>query len=292
MGKFQNTSKILLHSILIIFATFILSQSIPAKCAPTPSIDKEFNRADAVFVGEVTKKADISLKENNFSYKGNLFTFSVEETFKGEQEKTIEVKSFAFTAESYFNFKEGEKYLVYAEKNSTEELIASGCTRTKLYNAADEDIIGIRLISYLNGNGWMKISPAISDRSDVENILGKCEGGRSMICFYQTDLGSLIVSYNSRNLCNGETPDILKQKVLSLTFILKNDIPLKHIPLNLKQFTEEKDAAVSGLQYFNYKDKTLVLNSIKQSEKADNFIYAFRFLPSASQMKLLKCEAK
>ena len=293
MGKFQKTPQILLHLILIFSATFILSQSIQAKCAPTPSIDKEFNRADAVFVGTVSKKADFTVAVNKFKYSGSVFSFSVEEAFKGDIQKTIDIKSLALTAESYFNFKEGEKYLVYAVKNSKSgELTATRCTRTKLYSVADEDIIGIRLISYLNNKEWMRISPAISTRSDVENILGKCESGQSMICSYETDSGNLIVSYNSRNSCNGETPEISRQKVLSLTFILKNDIILENLPLDLKQFIQEDDAQSPGLQYFNYKEKTLILNSIKYFEKEGKFIYAFRFLPSEPQMKFLKCDGK
>ncbi len=293
MGNFRKPSQFLFHLILILSATFILSQSTQAKCELTLSIDKEFNRADTVFVGEVTKKTETSITKNSRSYRGDIFTFLIEENFKGEQNSTLDVKSFAVSSESYFNFKIGEKYLVYADRNSkTGDLIATACTRTKLYTIANEDIVGIRLISYLNGNGWMGINPAISDRSDVEKMLGECETGKSMICLYEMNLGNLIVSYNSRNSCNGETPEISKQKVLSLTFILKNDIVLENLPLDLKYFTQEDDAQSPGLQYFNYKEKTLTLNSIKYSDKEGKFIYAFRFLPSESQMKILKCVGK
>lgn len=290
MGKFQNTSQILLSLLFIFSATFILSQSIQAKCAPTSSIDEEFRRAESVFVGEVTKKTETSITKNRRSYRGTIFTFSVAESFKGEQKSSIDVKSFAVSSESYFDFKEGEKYLVYAWKNpQNKDLMASGCTRTKLYSVANEEVIGVRLISYLNGNGWMKINPAISNRSDVENIFGKCG---EVICFYETDLGGLIVSFNSKSFCNGEKRDSLKEKVFSVTFLLKNDIILKNIPLDLKQFTEHDDPDIAGLGYFDYKEKTLVLNASKSAEKDGNLVYAFRFLPSESQKKLLKCEGK
>lgn len=291
MGKLQNIPQIALHLILVFFANFVLSQSVQAKCR-IDSIEIEFDRADAVFSGTVTKKVDFTKKNSQkFTHKGSIFTFSVEESFKGERGETVEVQSLALTAESYIDFKKGEKYLVYAEKNSKNgEITADGCSRTKIYAAVSEDIVGIRLINYLDKSDWMGIIPAVSNRSDVEKLFGECEGGKSMICFYEMDSGNLIISYNSRDFCNGEPHDISKEKILSVTLMLKSDILLRNLPLDLKQFVGEQDPQIPGLQYFYYKEKTLVLNSIKESEKSEQFIYAFRFLPTPAQLKELRCE--
>lgn len=68
--------------------------------------------------------------------------FAVERVYRGKEMKEVEVATMTGTSEWGANFKKGESYLVYAEKDGDRRdlLRVRGCSRTSLMQDAEEDL--------------------------------------------------------------------------------------------------------------------------------------------------------
>ncbi len=104
----------------------------------------EYWRADAVFTGVATRVVPVAdTTQLAFGpYSSTTVYFSVEEIFKG-------VKGGAIVLELDYcghSFKEGERYLVYAHRNTFNKKlnVRAGSTRTRLLSEAKEDLEYIR----------------------------------------------------------------------------------------------------------------------------------------------------
>jgi hypothetical protein len=120
------------------------------------AIAKEFNDSASVFSGEV-------LALDTFTVKFGLITM-----WKGEasDEFTISTGAKKISADSYrssscdYNFKVGEKYLVYARATDDNQLVARSCTRTNVLNSGQADIPELDI---LNPGGYhAPASPPVS----------------------------------------------------------------------------------------------------------------------------------
>lgn len=100
------------------------------------AIAKEFNESASVFSGEV-----VAL--DTFTVKFKLITM-----WKGDalEEFTISSGAKKISEDSYrssscdYNFKLGEKYLVYARATDDNQLVARSCTRTNVLSSGQTDI--------------------------------------------------------------------------------------------------------------------------------------------------------
>ena len=103
-----------------------------AKCrAPTNAKDAT-RAAGAVFIGTISKISDSAGDVKTFE-------FAVERYWKGEKTKIQNVR--VYFSENYSpSFNIGERYIVYAAKDSNGELFTGRCTRTKLAQYADDDV--------------------------------------------------------------------------------------------------------------------------------------------------------
>ncbi len=126
--------------------SFNLPLSCPRRTQGPPC--QEFWITDAVFIGTVTQIVTVSYPE---SYPGHWQQFqkltaklTVEETFRGivDSEITFEM------SDCYYPFKQGEKYLIYANKGQDGKLYQRlGDTRTSPLSEAGEDLEYIRNLS-------------------------------------------------------------------------------------------------------------------------------------------------
>jgi hypothetical protein len=140
----------------LLFALF--SQETKAcTCVGESTIKDEIHKRDAVFVGTIIEKEEIriydTLSPNNVIFRVDMkYTVVIETKFKGQQ---FGDTAFVFTGvgggDCGFNFRVGQKYLVYADHLKTGDRYngplyidkksafrTSICTRTKPYNKSEE----------------------------------------------------------------------------------------------------------------------------------------------------------
>jgi hypothetical protein len=106
--------------------------------------------AKVVFVGKVISVEDPTLPAGPLQprvydlVRPIQVRFTVERIYLGKKLNEIEVGTRTGGLEWGYEFKVGEKYLVYAQESETEQeaLIVKGCGRTRLTADATEDVVG------------------------------------------------------------------------------------------------------------------------------------------------------
>ena len=122
--------------------------------------DEAFERADSVFVGEVTS---YRVRRGLFGWSSidpTTVKFTVSEVWKGPQQDSLTIRTVRSEVSCGFEFKEGLTYLVYAQDGQT-----GLCDRTALSIRASEDLAAL-------GSGW-KPEPAVASRSDTPGPDGR-----------------------------------------------------------------------------------------------------------------------
>lgn len=122
------------------------------------AIAREFNESASVFSAEV-----VAL--DTFTVKFRLITM-----WKGEAlaEFTISTGAKKISEDSYrssscdYNFKPGEKYLVYARATDDNQLVARSCTRTNLLSSEEADVPELNI---LNPGAYHAPSPPVREPS-------------------------------------------------------------------------------------------------------------------------------
>ena len=138
------------------FCTFALlwlglftSEVIACSCNEPPVPCQAYWEASAVFIGTVIDSSIITLQiEDNRRERQRLVRFSLDEAFRGVQGATAEVITGMWGGDCGFEFKPGERYLIYAYRRQQDnKLHTSVCTRTRPVSKADEDLQYIRGLS-------------------------------------------------------------------------------------------------------------------------------------------------
>lgn len=100
-----------------------------SKCA-IPSFQKAFERAGAVFTGEV-----LSVEKNGDT---RTFEFRIEKYWKGANKRTIQINVYETPRYQAF-FKKGEKYLVFADADAGKFYVGR-CSRSREITGAAADL--------------------------------------------------------------------------------------------------------------------------------------------------------
>jgi hypothetical protein len=106
--------------------------------------------AAAVFAGQVT---DISIISQDFgdgrvSYGGKLVRFSLEQSFRGVDGQSVEILTGMGGADCGYDFKQGERYFVYAHRNQKNGKLGAGiCDRTRPLSNAGADLEYARAVA-------------------------------------------------------------------------------------------------------------------------------------------------
>lgn len=121
---------------LLLFAAS--SRSEACSCMPPGPPADEFPKADAVFVGKVTRIEPNS--GNDPAGMGDLkVTLHLEKGYRGDLKENVEVVTAGSSAACGYGFAEGDTYVVYAN-SSEEKLHVSLCSRTAAIGNASEDL--------------------------------------------------------------------------------------------------------------------------------------------------------
>jgi hypothetical protein len=131
-------------ALLGLIITFTLASSTVNACtcggSGTPC--ESFGSADAVFVGTPVSFRDNQRKESDredFNWTPRAFKFSVEQAYLGVAGTEIEVSTGYGGGDCGYQFKLGQRYLVYAYRYK-DRLNTGICTRTKPFTSANEDL--------------------------------------------------------------------------------------------------------------------------------------------------------
>ena len=92
--------------------------------------------AYAVFIGEVTK-----IEPNTATKFGGIeITLRVSKVWKGEIGDQVKVRTAGTSAACGYSFAQGERYLVYADRDEADPMRVSLCSRTALVANAEQDL--------------------------------------------------------------------------------------------------------------------------------------------------------
>lgn len=126
----------------------VLSFPNPAKaCVPVGGVEppcSAYWKADAIFVGVVSDITNAP-REPGETFDKLLIHYSVEQPYRGVEGTEVKVATITGT-ECDTKFQEGEKWLVYARRNSATGRLEISA-RTGLYSRANEDLSYIRSLS-------------------------------------------------------------------------------------------------------------------------------------------------
>ena len=115
-----------------------------------------FERADAVFVGEVTAFKIKSGLFGKSSIDPTTVVFTVNEVWKGPRQESITIRTVRSEVSCGFEFETGREYLIYARDGQT-----GLCDRTALAVRSQEDLAAL-------GEGWKPpLAPADSTASSA-----------------------------------------------------------------------------------------------------------------------------
>lgn len=135
---------------LVLGFLFVTPASIKACSCFSPGAPCEaFWKTAAVFSGEVAEVETITPEtvqadgRRLFGPRRRVVRISVIEGFRGvfEQEKSLEIHTGGGGGDCGYNFQKGQKYLVYAYKNTLSGALSTSiCSRTRLLEKATEDV--------------------------------------------------------------------------------------------------------------------------------------------------------
>ena len=103
----------ILAFISILFISSFPSITSACSCAELPSVEEEFERSQAVFSGKVV---DVREKRSIKGYQTKSVLFEVTNTWKGVKQSQIIITTGQGGGDCGFEFKEGQEYLVYANR--------------------------------------------------------------------------------------------------------------------------------------------------------------------------------
>jgi hypothetical protein len=151
-------SKIALIAIAIAMLPCLADSARGCSCVGPQPPCQAYGAASAVFVGVVTQISKTSMKlgegETARAYPQRLIRFSLEQAFRGVEGKEAEIVTRFGGGDCGFEFKQGERYIVYAHRNTSDNSLVTGiCSRTRLLAESTEDLEYIRGLSRAEPGG-------------------------------------------------------------------------------------------------------------------------------------------
>jgi hypothetical protein len=130
---------------VVVFCLSIAQDADACSCMERPSPCAAFARDQAVFVGRVV---DIVRSEKSEFMTGVTALFAIERAFKGlsATQKTVDVRTGSSGGDCGYDFKAGQRYLVFASQSSG-FLYTSICSNTEPVSEAEDDIELIKALA-------------------------------------------------------------------------------------------------------------------------------------------------
>ena len=138
---------------ITLFVAMLTTESVfGCSCMGGSTPCHAFGGSSAVFVGTViavkTAERNPAAKPSEVDWTPRTFKFSVEQAYLGVEGAEVEVATGMGGGDCGYDFKLGERYLVYAYRSGENNRLATGiCTRTKPYAMANEDLAFLGTLS-------------------------------------------------------------------------------------------------------------------------------------------------
>jgi hypothetical protein len=127
--------------LLLIFLSALSVSACACTCVPSSSIEKEVEKTDFIFAGEVVEVVE---DENYVSQEADeikkfFIKFKVNRNFKGVEDSEIMLIQYKYEKDmpcgSFIHFKKKKKYLISANKTKDNEIeVDSFCLRTQRFD--------------------------------------------------------------------------------------------------------------------------------------------------------------
>jgi hypothetical protein len=126
----------------LLFCALLPHRASACDCGDPGPPCKAFANIPVVFAGRVVKIATISLKApSGDPYEDRLIFLEVERSYRGSVGKTAEVVTGSDSSECGYDFRQGERYLVYAYPHPQSGKLYTGiCQRTRPISEAGADL--------------------------------------------------------------------------------------------------------------------------------------------------------
>lgn len=126
---------------IFLFLVFNFSNVLACSCIPPESPEKSLEKSNYVFIWKVIDINNNWILNGNFSWENKKnVTFEVDDVIKWENKSEITIKTAWNTAACWYNFVDWENYIVYTNWE-TSDLWVSLCSRTRLLDNAEEDLL-------------------------------------------------------------------------------------------------------------------------------------------------------
>jgi hypothetical protein len=127
--------------VMLLVAAACAPPAEACSCVSSGPPCQNFFQSEAVFVGTVTGIRPLQVDSSDRpTFDRRVVAFKVENGVRGVQGATVEVRTGNGDADCGFNFKTGERYVVYAYKHQDGSLGTGICSRTRLAADAAEDL--------------------------------------------------------------------------------------------------------------------------------------------------------
>ncbi len=170
----------ILSSCVFLFTLFFVSPAVVEACSCIMSGPpcQSFWNTDVVFSGQVTEIKDTPVKpasnsDNKFAsmFRTKTVSLAVNESFRGIEERSVELETGMGGGDCGFAFENGQSYLIYAYRNKETGKLGTGiCTRTQLLSKASEDLEYFRGLKDAKAGGTVygKVTKYLVRKSDDE----------------------------------------------------------------------------------------------------------------------------
>jgi len=173
--------RIRLGTALVAFAALLFGWAFTppvayaCSCVGPISPEEQFERSEAAFAGTA-----VSVEEKRVGSIAKSVTIDVTETWKGVTDSRVVVTTGGGGGDCGFDFREGERYLVYASRSSmygdASDLVTTMCDRTALWTAAGNDL------NFLGKGGAPATKGGLEEEDPGEREAGP--GGGARIVFW------------------------------------------------------------------------------------------------------------
>ena len=130
----------LIAASVLLILTVNADPASACSCGSSGPPCQSFFRVDAVFVGVVRTITEVEAPPDPMPFRRRLVTFTVERALRGLEGASVGVTTGMGGGDCGYEFKAGERYLVYAYKAQDGQLHTGICSRTRPIAEAADDL--------------------------------------------------------------------------------------------------------------------------------------------------------
>jgi 5-hydroxyisourate hydrolase-like protein (transthyretin family) len=142
----RKFGRLLMVALALLLPALLAREARACSCAfGGGAVCQEYWRTDVVFVGAVVGESKFTVEEGSYKHTMRLVRLSVEQPLRGIEASEVEVATGWGGGDCGYQFKRGERYVVYADRGEKDGRLYTGiCTRTRTLAEGEEDLAFVR----------------------------------------------------------------------------------------------------------------------------------------------------